>query len=117
MSKENKTKYHVNRRLFLNRDNDMTAFIVGLVEDTRAVPLENEDGWKWGTIELMISDCYRKICFNFNLNDSEARRNSLYKIRRIAEVVNDVKDAIEIECKSISKRRPPKKNEAADPKG
>lgn len=111
MSKENKTKYHVKKRYFLNRDLDMTAFIVGIVEDTREVPLDNEDGWKWGTIELMLSDCSRKICFSFNLNDSESRKDSLYKIRRIAEVVNDVKNAIEIEAKSISKRRPPKKTE------
>jgi hypothetical protein len=105
----NKTKYHIKKRCFLNRDFDMTAFVVGIVEDTRDIPIENEESWKWGTIELMLADCNRKVCFSFNMNNHEARADSLYKIRRIAEVVNGVKDALEIEAKSISKRKPPKK--------
>jgi len=102
-------KFHIKKRYFLNRDFDMTAFIVGMVQDTREIPTENENDWKWGTIELMMSDCSRKICFSFSLSDAEERANSLQKIRRIAEVVNAVKDAIEIEAESISKRRIQKK--------
>jgi hypothetical protein len=106
-----KIKYHVRKRLFLNRDYDMTAFAVGVVQDTRDIPTADEEAWKWGEIDLMLSDCSRKIVFSFNLNNPESRADALFKIRRIADVVNAVKSAIEIEAKSISKRKPPKKKE------
>lgn len=109
MGNQRKTKYHVKKRYFLNRDFDMTAFAVGIVEDTSLIPNEEESGWKWGKIELMLADCNRKVCFCFDMSDPEERANSLYKIRRIAEVVESVKIALEAEAKSISKRRPPKK--------
>ena len=109
MSNQRKTKYHVRKRYFLNRDFDMTAFAVGIVEDTSPIPIEDENGWKWGKIELMLADCNRKVCFCFDMSDAEERSNSLYKIRRLAEIVNLVKVALEAEAISISKRRPPKK--------
>ncbi len=107
----NKTKYHVKKRLFLNRDLGMSAVIVGVVEDTSGFADENESDWKWGKIELMLSDCNRKVRFDFDMSDIRERSDSLFKIRRIAEVVNAVKSALEIEAKSISKRKPPKKKE------
>lgn len=104
-------KFHVKKRYFLNCDREMTAFVVGIVEDTREIPIEKENEWKWSKIELSLSDCNRKIYFSFDLSDAEERANSLYKIRHLAEVVNEVKDALEIEALSISKRRIPKKKE------
>ena len=47
MSNKQHTKFHVRKRMFLNRDLDMRAFAIGIVEDTRDVPNENEDAWKW----------------------------------------------------------------------
>ncbi len=105
MSKRQRTKYHVRKRIFLNRDLDMRAFAIGIVEDTRDIPIENENGWKWGKIELALSDCYRHISFDFDLSSKEDRAKSLYKIRRIAAIVNAVRDAIEIEAKSIDERK------------
>ena len=105
MSKKQRTKYHVRKRIFLNRDTDMRAFAIGIVEDTRDIPTENEDGWNSGSIELVLADCYRHVSFDFNLNTKENRANSLYKIRRIAQIVNAVRDAIEAEAKSIDERR------------
>jgi hypothetical protein len=110
MSKDTR-KFHIKKRYFLNRSFDMTAFIVGIVEDTQNYSDADENSWKWGKIELMLADCNRKICFDFGMSDAEDRANSLYKIRRIAEVVNAVKEAIEIEANSISKRKIPKKTE------
>jgi hypothetical protein len=107
----NRTKYHIKKRCFLNRNFNMTAFAVGIVEDTRNYPDKDECSWKWGKIELMLADCNRKVCFDFDMSEAEQRVNSLYKIRRIAEVVNAVKDALEIEAKSISRRKPPKKKD------
>lgn len=108
MSKNQRTRYHVRKRIFLNRDLEMRAFAIGIVEDTREIPNENEDGWKWGKIELGLGDCYRVVTFDFNMDTKKERRKSLYKIRRIAEVVNAVREALEIEAESIDRRKAPK---------
>ena len=105
MSRKPRTKYHVRKRIFLNRDLDMRAIAIGIVEDTRDISDDNEDAWKWGTIELTLGDCYRQVSYDFNLSSKENRANSLYKIRRIAEIVNAVRDAIELEAKSIDERK------------
>ena len=107
-----KRKYHVRKRLFLNRDEDLPALIIGIVEDTSEIPNENEDDWKWGTIELKIGDCYRRVSFHFNMDTRENRANSLYKINRLAEVVNAVRDAVQAEVDSINKRPQIKKKKS-----
>lgn len=106
MSKKLRTKYHVRKRIFLNRDLDMRAFAIGIVQDTRHVPNEDESIWKWGEIQLNLGDCYRHVSFDFCMDSKESRRNSLYKIRRIAEIVNAVRNAIEAEAESIDERKP-----------
>lgn len=110
MSKKQRTKFHVRKRIFLNRDIDMRAFAIGIVEDTREIPNEEENGWNSGWIELVLADCNRHVSFDFNLNTKQNRIDSLYKIRRIASIVNAVRDAIEAEAKSIGDRKitPPK---------
>ena len=105
MSNKQRTKYHVRKRMFLNRNTDMRAFAIGIVEDTRDIPDDNEDDWNSAWIELVLADCYRHVSFDFNLNTKEGRANSLYKIRRIAAIVNAVRDAIEAEAKSIDERK------------
>jgi hypothetical protein len=105
MSKKQRTKYHVRKRIFLNRDLDMRAFAIGIVEDTRDIPNENENGWQYGTIQLNLADCYRHVSFDFSMDTKESRLDSLYKIRRIAEIVNAVRDALELEAKSIDERK------------
>lgn len=108
MSKKQRTKFHVRKRIFLNRYVDMRAFAIGIVEDTREIPTESEDGWKSGWIELVLADCQRHVSFDFNLRTKEDRANSLYKIRRIASIVNAVREAIETEAESIDERVAPK---------
>jgi hypothetical protein len=108
MSKTQRTKFHVRKRIFLNRDLNMRAFAIGIVEDTRSIPTLNEDGWKSGWIELVLADCYRHVSFDFDLSTKEARANSLYKIRRIASIVDAVREAIETEAKSMDERTAPK---------
>jgi hypothetical protein len=102
MSQNRKTKYHVRKRLFLNRDAELPAYIIGIVEDTSEIPNDDSD-CKCGTIELKLSDCYRRVSFDFYMETREERTNSLYKINRIAEVVNAVRDAIETEVRSLNK--------------
>jgi len=113
MARQNRrTKYHVRRRQFLNRDPEYPAFIVGVVEDTRDIPDDDtEQSWNWGEIELDLSDCYRRVSFDFKMCNAHDRANSLSKINRIAEVVNAVRDAIKIEIDSRNERpRPPRKS-------
>ncbi|MDQ3132887.1 MAG: hypothetical protein M3Q99_19295 [Acidobacteriota bacterium] len=105
MSEKLKIKYHIRKRIFLNRDLDMRAFAIGIVEDTRRIPAENEGDWKWGEIQLNLGDCYRHVSFDFSMDTKTNRAASLYKIRRIASIVNAVRDAIEIEAKSIDERK------------
>lgn len=105
MSKKQRTRYHVRKRIFLNRDKERAAFVIGIVEDTREIPNGDKDEWKWGKIELSLGDCYRRVSFEFNMDTKEERSNTLYKIRRIAEIVNAVREALEIEAESIDNRR------------
>ena len=112
MSEERTTRYHVRRREFLNEDPELPAFIIGVVEDTRDLPNDPEDLWKWGTVMLDLADCSRRVSFDFDLNDSSARANSLRKINLIAEVVNAVRDAIAVEVESRN-ARPAQKDKRA----
>ena len=105
MSKNQRTKYYVRKRIFLNRDLDMRAFAIAIVEDTRGIPNENDNDWKYGEIQLNLGDCYRHVSFDFNMDTKENRAASLYKIRRIAEIVNAVRDALELEAESINQRQ------------
>ena len=98
-------KYHVQERTFLNLQTEMRAYIIGVIEDTREIPNMDEDDWKWGKIELKLADCSREVSFDFDLSSKEDRENSLYKIRKIAEVVNAVHQAIETEAESIEERQ------------
>ncbi len=111
MSQKRKTKYHVRKRLFLNRDEELPAFIIGVVEDTSGIP-DDDENWKWGTIELKLGDCYRRISFDFSMETRGERADSLYKINRIAEVVNSVRDAIQAEVDSINSRSQIKKKKS-----
>ncbi len=89
----------------------MRAVAIGIVQDTRNIPNSEEKNWEWATIELTLSDCVRSVSYDFNLNTKQDRADSLYKIRRIAAIVNEVKDAIETEAKSIDERKIVKQKE------
>ena len=104
MSTERTSRYHVRRREFLNKEPEAAAFIIAVVEDTREIPDENEEAWKWATIQLDLGDCARRVSFEFYLNDPDGRANSLRKINLMAEIVNQVRDAIELECESKAAR-------------
>jgi hypothetical protein len=109
MSEERTTRYHVRRREFLNDDPELPAFIIAVVEDTRDLPDDPEDHWKWGTVVLDLADCSRRVSFDFDLNNATSRAHSLRKINLIAEVVNKVRNAIAVEVESRN-ARPVKQN-------
>jgi hypothetical protein len=104
MSEERTARYHVRRREFLNEDPELPAFIIAVVEDTRDLPDDPEDHWKWGTVVLDLADCSRRVSFDLDLNNATSRANSLRKINLIAEVVNAVRDAIAVEVESRNAR-------------
>ena len=104
MSEERTARYHVRRRQFLNENTELPAFIIGVVEDTRDLPNDPEESWRYATVALDLADCFRRVSFEFNLYDASARENSLRKINLIAEVVNEVRDAIALEVESRDAR-------------
>lgn len=104
MSEETFCAYHVRRREFLNEDLDLPAFIIGIVEDTRAIPNDDLKGWSEGEITLDLGDCYRRVRFDFLMYDADERAKSLRKINLIAEVVNAVRDGIALEVESRNER-------------
>lgn len=98
-------RYHVRERAFLNLKTDMRAYVIGVVEDTGEIANVNENDWKWGKIQLELADCHDDVSYEFDLSTPEERENSLYKIRKMAEIINAVKDAIEKEAASIETRQ------------
>src|SRR5688572_18675309 len=105
MSRKRRTRYHVRRRMFLNRDPELPAYVIAVVEDTRGMPDDDpQQPWKWGTITLELGDCNRRVGFDFNMDTPENRADSVYKIRRLAEAVNAVREAVEIEAASHEAR-------------
>ena len=105
---EEQPRHHVRRREFLNEDPELPAFIIGVVEDTRGIPNDDPNcSWNWGTITLDLADCYRRVRFDFDMDDPQKRANSLRKINLIAEVVNAVRDGITLEVESRNVRPDP----------
>lgn len=106
-----KAKYHIRKRMFLNRFADMPAFVIAIVEDTRAAI--EADGKHRGEIELSIADCQDRINLYFDLNSAEQRKNSLLKIKRLCETLNEFRKALESEAEAISKFKTPVKKPKA----
>jgi hypothetical protein len=110
MAAKKRTKYRVRIRKFLNRDQEMPAFIIGVVQDTSLIPQDDKDeSWKWGDIELKLGDCYDRVSFDFNMSTRIERANSLHKINLLTEAFDAMRDAIEAEVHSIEAR--PRKRE------
>jgi len=105
MARKRHTKYRVRRRLFLNRDAALPAFVIGIVENTSLIPDDDpKQSWQWGEDVLDFGDCHRRVSFDFQMETRRERQNTLYKIRRIAEVVNAVREGIEAEVASLDAR-------------
>jgi len=105
MSEETNPRYHVQRREFLNEDPDLPAFVIAIVEDTRAIPDDDpKQRWNEGTVSLDFGDCYRRVSFCFYMYDAYERAHSLRKISLIADAVNAVRDAMALEVESRNAR-------------
>ena len=97
-------KYHLRERAFLNVRTDMRAYIIAIVEDTRHIQTCCLDHRYRGELMLKMSDCFDDIALDFDLSTKEERENSLFKIRKIVEVMTAFRDAVEIEAATIDDR-------------
>lgn len=97
-------KYHVERREFLNKFSNMRAYIIAVVEDAREKRVRDDKDEYWSDITLKISDCSDEICLYFDLETVEDRENSLHKVRVLAEVINEFKQALELEAGVMNAR-------------
>jgi hypothetical protein len=105
MSEETNPRYHVRRREFLNEDPDLPAFVIAIVEDTRAIPDDDpKQRWNEGTVSLDFGDCFRRVSFCFYMYDADERAQSLRKISLIADAVNAVRDGMALEVESRNAR-------------
>ena len=96
------TEYRIKRREFLNQNESMTAAIV---EDTSSYSGTDTEQFHCGVVELSMTDCYRKVTYDFYLGNKEGREESLYKARKLAEVINGFVEALEAEIESIEARK------------
>lgn len=97
-------RFHVQERAFLNAKTDMRAYIIAIVEDTRHIHTCCRDHPYYGEIVLKLSDCFDDIALDFDLSTKAERENSLFKIRKIAEVITAFRDALEIEAVAAEDR-------------
>ncbi|MBK6751943.1 MAG: hypothetical protein KA956_03775 [Pyrinomonadaceae bacterium] len=97
-------KFHVRERTFLNLHADMRAYIIAIVEDTRHIHSCCRNHRYHGEIVLKMSDCFDDIALDFDLSNKDERENSLFKIRKIVEVLTAFRDALEIEAASFEDR-------------
>ena len=113
MGNEDVARYHVRRREFLNEDPALPAYVIGIVDDTRAIPDDDPNrSWTNGEIALDFGDCYRRVRFEFYMDTEEDRAHTLRKISLIADVVNAVRDGVALEVTSRNAR--PTKVETQD---
>ena len=97
-------KFHVNERAFLNLPTDLRAYIIAYVEDTGPYPACCEVYRDGGQISLRIADCYHEIDLYFDLSTARQRENSIYKAKKLADILTRFRDAIEAEVKAIEER-------------
>ena len=97
-------KYHMEERVLLNKESQARAYIVAVVEDTREIGLEYDFKGTHAHIEFRLADCIEEIALEFDLGDRAERENSLYKAKRLVEIVSRFRDALEIEVNEIEGR-------------
>jgi hypothetical protein len=96
------TKYRMKKRMFLNDEFDMPAFVIAVVEDTTDLQSDKSEEFHYGEISLVLSDCIRQVSYDFCLYSEESRKNSLNKIKRLAETINEFREVLEKEIEMVN---------------
>lgn len=100
------TKYHVQRKEFLNKFATWRAYIIASVEDTsESVRCCSDHPEAAGHVHFELASCHDEIELHFSLATAEDRDNSLYKANKLAEVIVAFRDAIEKEIAVINERQ------------
>ena len=88
------------KRVFLNPISISAPSFIQAVADS-----SHEGSDTLGNYVLIIADCNRRIMLEFCLANAKQRKMSLDKIDRLAQVVNEFRDAVHAEANLIEKRK------------
>lgn len=88
------------KRVFLNPIKDgAPSFIQTVADDS------DEGTYLLGNYLLIIADCEHRIMLKFHVGNRKARKKSLAKIDRLAQVVNEFRDTLAKEIALIEKSK------------
>ena len=111
MKKINGTEYRMYHREFLNEEgHEGIASIHAVVGKT-----SSKSPYDYEELILKISDCSKIIDLYFNLDTESSRKNSLDKISKIINILQEFERALKIEAK-VAKTRERKRNEKKNEK-
>jgi hypothetical protein len=96
MGHDRTTRYRINRREFLDDDPETTDFVLGVVQDTSDISTGEVQDTR-GTALLSLGDYADRVSFYFEMGNADELISSLRKITLIAEVVNQVREAVAAE--------------------
>jgi len=86
------------KRIFLNPIAEgAPSFIQAIADDS------DEGTYLLGNYLLIIADCNRRIMLHFHVTSPRSRKNARAKIDKLAQVVNDFRDALIKEIELIEK--------------
>jgi hypothetical protein len=86
------------KRIFLNPIKDGAPAFIQAVADS-----SDNGSYLLGNYLLIIADCERRITLEFSLANKYLRKRNLAKATRLAQVVNQFRDALAKEIASIEK--------------
>ena len=88
------------KRVFLNPISEgAPSFIQAVADDS------DEGTYLLGNYLLIIADCERRIMLKFQVGNPRARKKARAKVDRLAQVVNDFRDALIREIELIEKAK------------
>jgi len=91
-------------RAMLNKPGfQSTAAIVAEVDNSDAI--DDDTRYYGPNATLAISDCDRKVSFDFDYDTPEGRANNLHKVDTLIKVLTEFREALAIEQKVYVKKR------------
>jgi hypothetical protein len=100
-----RVRYRCSIRQFLNRPGHHgTAAIIACVENTSRLAKEELRYGRQPNVYLSISDCFKEVKLQFDLQTSSQQVNALYKIKTLVEALTEFRTALEEEIHLLRKR-------------
>jgi hypothetical protein len=107
------SKYHTQKREFLNLKADMRAYVIAIVEDSSDLPTCCGEHKRSAEVVFKIASCYDEIELHFAMDTVAERENSLYKANKLAEVIIAFREAMEKEVAIVNERNTIQQNARA----